>query len=104
MKHARVLVDGKVQRATEREGRLLLEDGRLMDEAAVTWLPPVAPTPDRPRTILALGLNYADHASELAFKAPDEPLAFLKGENSLGGHRGVTRRPAGVASSQSASN
>lgn len=96
MKHARVLVDGKVRRATERDGRLLLEDGRLLDESAVTWLPPVAPPPDRPRTILALGLNYADHASELAFKAPEEPLAFLKGENTLNGHRGFTRRPPGV--------
>lgn len=96
MKHARVLVDGKVRRATEREGRLLLEDGRLMDEDTVTWLPPVAPPANRPRTILALGLNYADHASELAFKAPEEPLAFLKGENTLNGHRGLTRRPAGV--------
>lgn len=96
MKHARVLVDSKVLRATEREGRLLLEDGRLLDESAVTWLPPVAPPADRPRTILALGLNYADHASELAFKAPEEPLAFLKGENTLNGHRGFTRRPPGV--------
>ncbi|HET6829533.1 MAG TPA: fumarylacetoacetate hydrolase family protein [Ramlibacter sp.] len=96
MKHARVLVDGRVRRATEREGRLLLEDGRLLDESAVTWLPPVAPPADRPRTILALGLNYADHASELAFKAPEEPLAFLKGENTLNGHRGFTRRPPGV--------
>lgn len=96
MKHARVLVDGKVRRATEREGRLLLEDGRLLDESAATWLPPVAPAADRPRTILALGLNYADHASELAFKAPEEPLAFLKGENALNGHRGFTRRPPGV--------
>lgn len=96
MKHARVLVDGKVRRATERDGRLLLEDGRLLDESAVTWLPPVAPPADRPRTILALGLNYADHASELAFKAPEEPLAFLKGENTLNGHRGFTRRPPGV--------
>lgn len=96
MKHARVLVDGKVRHATEREGRLLLEDGRLMDEDAVIWLPPVAPPANRPRTILALGLNYADHASELAFKAPEEPLAFLKGENTLNGHRGFTRRPVGV--------
>jgi 5-oxopent-3-ene-1,2,5-tricarboxylate decarboxylase/2-hydroxyhepta-2,4-diene-1,7-dioate isomerase len=96
MKHARVLVDGKVRRAIEREGRLLLEDGRLLDESAVTWLPPVAPPAERPRTILALGLNYADHASELAFKAPEEPLAFLKGENTLNGHRGFTRRPPGV--------
>lgn len=96
MKHARVFIDGKVRRATERDGHLLLEDGRLLDESAVTWLPPVAPPADRPRTILALGLNYADHASELAFKAPEEPLAFLKGENTLNGHRGFTRRPPGV--------
>ena len=62
---------------------------------AVTWLPPLAPTP-QPRTILALGLNYADHAKELEFKAPEEPLVFLKGENALTGHRQFTRRPAGV--------
>ena len=40
--------------------------------------------------------NYADHAKELAFKAPDEPLVFLKGPQSLCGHRGQTRRPRGV--------
>ncbi len=62
---------------------------------AVTWLPPLEPVP-RPRTILALGLNYADHAKELAFKAPEEPLVFLKGEGTLTGHRQITRRPRGV--------
>jgi 5-oxopent-3-ene-1,2,5-tricarboxylate decarboxylase/2-hydroxyhepta-2,4-diene-1,7-dioate isomerase len=50
----------------------------------------------RPRTILALGLNYADHAKELAFKAPDEPLVFIKSEGTLIGHRQHTRRPADV--------
>lgn len=96
MKHARVMVEGRPHRATEREGALLLDDGRLVQETDVLWLPPVAPPKDRPRTILALGLNYADHASELAFQPPEEPLAFLKGENALVGHRGRTRRPAGV--------
>lgn len=95
MKHARVVYEGRTQHAVEREGRLLLDDGRLVSEDAVTWLPPLAPTP-RPRTILALGLNYADHAKELAFKAPEEPLVFIKGEGTLTGHRQLTRRPAGV--------
>jgi 5-oxopent-3-ene-1,2,5-tricarboxylate decarboxylase/2-hydroxyhepta-2,4-diene-1,7-dioate isomerase len=45
------------------------------------------------RTILALGLNYADHAKELAFKAPEEPLVFVKGEGALIGHKALTRRP-----------
>ena len=48
-------------------------------------LNPLAPL-KQPRSIFALGLNYADHAKELAFKAPSEPLVFLKGENALTGH------------------
>jgi 5-oxopent-3-ene-1,2,5-tricarboxylate decarboxylase/2-hydroxyhepta-2,4-diene-1,7-dioate isomerase len=95
MKSARVVYQGAVHAASERDGQLLLDDGRLVGPDAVTWLPPVAPT-ERPRTILALGLNYADHAKELEFKAPEEPLVFLKGENALTGHRQTTRRPPGV--------
>jgi 5-oxopent-3-ene-1,2,5-tricarboxylate decarboxylase/2-hydroxyhepta-2,4-diene-1,7-dioate isomerase len=95
MKRARVVHEGVARDAVERDGQLLLDDGRLVPADAVTWLPPLEPTP-QPRTILALGLNYADHAKELEFKAPEEPLVFLKGENALTGHRRFTRRPEGV--------
>jgi 5-oxopent-3-ene-1,2,5-tricarboxylate decarboxylase/2-hydroxyhepta-2,4-diene-1,7-dioate isomerase len=95
MKLARILYEGVAQTATDSDGQLLLGDGRRVPHDAVSWLPPLAPAP-QPRTILALGLNYADHAKELAFKAPEEPLVFLKGENALTGHRQSTRRPAGV--------
>jgi len=71
---------------------LRLSDGRIVPESGVVWLPPF-----EAGTILALGLNYADHARELAFNAQDEPLVFLKGPSSLIGHRGQTRRPRGVA-------
>jgi 5-oxopent-3-ene-1,2,5-tricarboxylate decarboxylase / 2-hydroxyhepta-2,4-diene-1,7-dioate isomerase len=96
MKHARVAWAGAIHDAVECEGRLLLADGRLVAPEAVVWLPPLPPLP-RPRTILALGLNYADHARELAFKAPEEPLVFVKGENTLLGHHGLTVRPDGVS-------
>ncbi|WP_038210804.1 fumarylacetoacetate hydrolase family protein [Xenophilus azovorans] len=98
MKHARVVFEGRTFDATERDGQLLLADGRTAAFDAVQWLPPLAPlaSPTRPRTILALGLNYADHAKELEFKAPEEPLVFVKGEGALIGHRQTTRRPAGV--------
>lgn len=91
MKRARVAYDGAVHEAVEEEGRVRLADGRLLREEEVVWLPPV-----QPRTVFALALNYADHASELAFQAPTEPLVFLKGPNTLLGHRATTRRPADV--------
>jgi 5-oxopent-3-ene-1,2,5-tricarboxylate decarboxylase / 2-hydroxyhepta-2,4-diene-1,7-dioate isomerase len=95
MKRARVIVEGMLHNATEADGQVVLEDGRRLWPDQVTWLPPLVPV-YKPRTILALGLNYADHAKELAFKAPEEPLVFLKGERALNGHRQTTVRPAGV--------
>ena len=96
MKQARVMIDGRITTAYERDGGLLVQGTKqLLAADQVQWLSPLAPI-DRPRTILALGLNYADHAKELAFKAPVEPLAFLKGQSSLIGHRSRTLRPADV--------
>jgi 5-oxopent-3-ene-1,2,5-tricarboxylate decarboxylase / 2-hydroxyhepta-2,4-diene-1,7-dioate isomerase len=92
MKHARVIDQGSVYTATECDGQLLLADGRLVSLEAVSWLPPLEPT-EQARTIFCLGLNYSDHAKELAFKPPQEPLAFLKGQSSLIGHREQTQRP-----------
>ncbi len=89
MKRGRIYLNGSIHNITEQEGKVRLADGRLLDETEVHWLPPV-----EPGTIFALGLNYADHASELDFKAPENPLVFLKGKNSLTGHRSQTRRPA----------
>lgn len=68
-----------------------LADGRTLPEEAVVWLPPF-----ETGTIIALGLNYAEHAKELAFTAQQEPLVFLKGPGTLTGHRSCTRRPVGV--------
>ena len=100
MKHARIAWAGAIHDAVESDGELLLTQGphagRRVGLDAVVWLPPLAPVPQA-RTVIALGLNYADHAKELAFKAPEEPLAFMKGEASLIGHQAYTKRPADVA-------
>lgn len=100
MKHARIAWAGTIHNAVESEGQLLLTQGphagRHVSFDEVVWLPPLAPVPQA-RTVIALGLNYADHAKELAFKAPEEPLAFIKGEASLIGHKAFTKRPTNVA-------
>ena len=93
MKRARVAYAGAIHEATPqgdaKSGRLRLADGRVVAEDAVVWLPPF-----EVGTVIALGLNYAYHAKELAFNAQQEPLVFLKGPGALIGHRGQTRRPA----------
>ena len=92
-RQARVAYDGAVHSATPHEQGLQLADGRVLAETAVVWLPPF-----EVGTIIALGLNYADHVKELSkeltVSTQDEPLVFLKGPGSLVGHRGHTRRPA----------
>ncbi|MBN3809947.1 fumarylacetoacetate hydrolase family protein [Paraburkholderia sp. Ac-20347] len=90
---ARVAFGGALHHAVEHADGVQLADGRILAESQVVWLPPF-----EVGTIIALGINYADHAKELAKEltigAKDEPLAFLKGPNTLIGHRGFTRRPA----------
>lgn len=76
----------------DRPGFVRLPGGQVLAENAVHWLPPV-----QPGTIFALGLNYADHAKELAFKAPEQPLVFLKAPNALVGHNALTPRPMDAA-------
>jgi 5-oxopent-3-ene-1,2,5-tricarboxylate decarboxylase/2-hydroxyhepta-2,4-diene-1,7-dioate isomerase len=100
MKHARIAWSGAIQQAVESDDQLLItqgpHQGLRVEFDEVVWLPPLVPVA-QPRTVIALGLNYADHAKELAFKAPEEPLAFMKGEASLIGHKALTKRPADVA-------
>ena len=81
MKHARIRYQGKKFDVTvDEQLRVCLPDGTTLTAEQVEWLPPAE------GTLFALGLNYADHAAELEFKAPEEPLIFIKAPNSLTGH------------------
>lgn len=95
MKTARVAYGGAIHTATPHEDGLRLGDGRVVGEGAVVWLPPF-----ETGTIIALGLNYADHVKELSKEltvtAKDEPLVFLKGPGTLVGHNAQSRRPKGA--------
>ncbi|PHM70926.1 fumarylacetoacetate hydrolase family protein [Xenorhabdus kozodoii] len=91
MRYAKVHYQGQDLDVTvdEREN-ILLPDGNSVSGTDVIWLPPAS------GTLFALGLNYADHATELEFKPPEEPLVFIKAANSLTGHRQVSVRPDNV--------
>ncbi|OGT82940.1 MAG: 2-hydroxyhepta-2,4-diene-1,7-dioate isomerase [Gammaproteobacteria bacterium RIFCSPLOWO2_02_FULL_61_13] len=91
MRHARIRAAGEdIDVVVETPDRLRTADGRVLNANDVQWLPP------RHGTIFALGLNYADHAAELSFKAPEEPLIFIKAPSSLIGHKQNSVRPANV--------
>lgn len=85
----RVFYQGRIVPAVPYdETHIRLMDGTIVCEEEVSFLPPF-----EPGTIIALGLNYADHASELSFKPPSEPIIFFKGKNALSGHRAIVMRP-----------
>jgi 2-keto-4-pentenoate hydratase/2-oxohepta-3-ene-1,7-dioic acid hydratase in catechol pathway len=56
---------------------------------AVEFLP-VIPNPDK---ILCVGVNYANHASEVGRALPPQPSIFSRLHNTLVGHRGQIVRP-----------
>ena len=93
MRTARFLVDGREHRGTpaEDDGVLLDEDGRGHRAEGVTFLPPVSPG-----TVLALALNYSEHATELDVAAPEEPALFFKPRNTWVGHRTPVVYPYGA--------
>ena len=49
--------------------------------------------PCEPSKIVAVGLNYRDHAEELNMKLPEEPLLFLKPSSSVIGPGGAIIMP-----------
>lgn len=49
--------------------------------SAVKFLPPVEPA-----KIIAVGLNYIDHAEELNMPVPEEPILFMKPSTAVIGH------------------
>ncbi len=46
------------------------------------FLPPTSPS-----KVVAVGLNYRDHAKEVGLPIPEEPLLFIKPATSVTGHR-----------------
>ena len=69
---------------------LVLGDGRRVEEATATYLPPCDPT-----KILCIHLNYESRRIE--FRAPElvTPTYFQKPTTAMNAHRGLLCRPSG---------
>ena len=62
--------------------------GRQYELTELDYLPPIQPT-----KIVAVGLNYKNHAQEMQKKLPEEPLLFLKPSSSIVPHLGSIVMP-----------
>jgi 2-keto-4-pentenoate hydratase/2-oxohepta-3-ene-1,7-dioic acid hydratase in catechol pathway len=51
--------------------------------------------PCLPSKIVAIGVNYRDHAEEMGREPPEIPMAFFKPSTAVIGHQGVILRPPG---------
>src|SRR5690606_32801052 len=54
-------------------------DDRFRPRDGVTFTAPYR----RPRLIWGIGLNYRDHAADLAENVPEEPASFVKGDHTV---------------------
>ena len=58
----------------------LVTTGEPVPTADIRLVAPVAPS-----KVVAVGLNYRDHAAELGLGIPDEPILFIKASNTVVG-------------------
>jgi 2-keto-4-pentenoate hydratase/2-oxohepta-3-ene-1,7-dioic acid hydratase in catechol pathway len=105
----RIEHEGFARYAVETDGTYRLLDGDLfsgsvspreLTEAAATGGKVVTParilSPVTPSKIVAIGLNYKDHAAEMNKPLPSEPLMFLKPSTAVIGPGDDIRIPPGV--------
>ncbi len=93
MKVARFLHQGKELFGVVEGNRIQVSEGAMFGAFTVTrqgypleeitFLPPTQPS-----KVVAVGLNYKDHAEEVSSELPDEPLIFLKPGSAVIGHLG----------------
>ena len=90
-RRVRVNVGGASEWGRIEGSEVVLDDGRRVAEADVSYLAPV-----QPQTIFATHLTYRSRVEEYAARVPPQPSYFLKPATSLNGHRGLLRRPHGT--------
>jgi 2-keto-4-pentenoate hydratase/2-oxohepta-3-ene-1,7-dioic acid hydratase in catechol pathway len=92
MKIAQFSADGSVLHGVLEENILIPLKGAIFTDFSmdrqhsykleeVTILPPV-----RPSKIIAVGINYRDHAEEFGHEIPAEPVLFMKPSTAVIGH------------------
>jgi 5-oxopent-3-ene-1,2,5-tricarboxylate decarboxylase/2-hydroxyhepta-2,4-diene-1,7-dioate isomerase len=85
----RILLDGYPTDVVLDRDTLVARDGRRVEAAAATHLPPVSPT-----KILCCHLNHISRVREFGVELPPAPTYFQKPISALNAHGGAVVRPS----------
>lgn len=101
MRYGRILHNNQPVYCLVEEGQVRLIEGDLygswqttdmvLDVSQVKFLAPASPS-----KIVAVGLNYRDHAREMGDPLPEEPLIFLKPSTAVIGPEAAIEIPPGA--------
>lgn len=89
---ARVRVDGRIEQAEVAGDTVLTASGRAIPLAEAELDLPTVPS-----KVVCVGFNYRDHADELDWPYPEEPIFFIKPPSALVPHGASVTRPAWCA-------
>ena len=89
MEFRRILLDGNVTDVVVEGDSLVARDGRRVEAALATHLPPVTPT-----KILCCHLNHISRVREFGTELPPAPTYFHKPVSALNSHGGAVVRPS----------
>lgn len=98
-KFARIKIDSKICYALADGEKFWEIEGDIFKKFKITSLSHPAKkvkilTPAVPSKIIAVGLNYRNHARELKMALPKEPIIFLKAPTAAIGHQEKIKYPA----------
>ncbi len=89
MEYRRILLDGYAAEVVVDGDSLIARDGRRVEAARATHLPPVTPT-----KIICCHLNHISRVREFGVELPPAPTYFHKPISALNGHGAAVVRPS----------
>ena len=79
----------QIEELSPKVSKFISSNPEVISLSEIEFLPVI----ERPGKVLAVGLNYRDHAKETGMNLPKVPMIFTKQSTSVLGHQGEIHKP-----------
>ena len=79
----------QIEKLSPEASKFIDSNPEVIPLSEIEFLPVI----ERPGKVLAVGLNYKDHAKETGMDLPEVPMIFTKQSTSVLGHQGEIHKP-----------